>query len=151
MADENILSGDRSGFAANNMHQILAVEESNVLPGTALAALVAVGRGGEVARAKADSGDSTYVTGLAVKAGVSGERVHTQYAGPLVLSTEQWDAIAEDTSVGLENGAPYYLSATTAGKITKTLPGAGFAAPVGVATSPTCLLINIGFPSVIIP
>lgn len=41
MADETTLSGDRSGFAANNMHPILAIEESNVLPGTALAALVA--------------------------------------------------------------------------------------------------------------
>jgi len=119
-------------------------------PGTPLAALVAVGEGGKVAQAKADSGDSTYVMGLATSIGVPGRQVRTKYAGPLTLTTAEWDLITGEAG-GLENGAPYYLSEATSGKLTKTLPGSGFAAPVGTAASTITMMINIGFPSVIIP
>jgi hypothetical protein len=99
--------------------------------------------------AKANSVNTTYVVGLAGSTGVDGERVNVQYGGILTLgTTEDWDAIA-GTSGGLTPGAPYYLSATTAGLLTATPPGSGgeFVAPVGVALSPVSLLIQISFPT----
>lgn len=123
----------------------------NAPPGTPLAQIVTGTNPGEVAPAKADSGDSTYVTGLATGPCIDGETCRAKYSGPLTLTVAQWAAVVEDVGGALEDGAPYYLSATTAGKITKNVPGSGFAAPLGIALSPTTLMIQISFPSVIVP
>lgn len=64
-----------------------------------------------------------------------------QWGGLLGLSTAQWDAaILDSSTTGLTPGAYYYASAT-AGKMTKTAPGSGVDAPIGLAISATTLLI----------
>lgn len=126
-------------------------DAANAPPGTPLAQIVTGTNPGEVAPAKADSGDTTYVTGLAVGPCIVGESVRAKMLGPLTLTVAQWAAVVEDVGGALEDGAPYYLSATTAGKITKNVPGSGFAAPIGIALGPTTLLVQISHPSVIVP
>ena len=67
-----------------------------------------------------------------------------QSSGPLILTTAQWDAVTGDVG-GLVTGDLYYVSAATAGKITKTAPSAGgqFVAIVGRAVSATELIVQL--------
>src|SRR5689334_12134265 len=101
---------------------------------------------------RADSPDTTIVTGIAVNAAVSGfrvrnQRVLVQYIGPLTLTVEQWSEITGNPS-GLIRGVPYFLSSTEAGKLTTAPPTdeTSFVAPVGVGLSPTTLHILLSFP-----
>lgn len=149
MADFATTSLSSVPLRSNSYVPTLFEDAPSAPPGTPLAALVAVGEGGKVAQAKADSGDGTYVVGLAQSLGVPGRQVRTQFAGPMTLTTEQWDLITGDTG-GLENGAPYYLSEVTAGKLSTDLPGSGYVAPVGTAVSPTTMMINISYPTPLI-
>jgi hypothetical protein len=101
---------------------------------------------GEVVPGAANSANTTYLSGIAAGSGVLGSAVLVKFAGPLTLTTQQWDAITTQTG-GLTLGVPYYLSATT-GRLTTTAPSAGgtFIAPVGVAVSHTTLMIQISHP-----
>ncbi len=105
---------------------------------------------GTVVPGNARSIDTACLTGLAVGAGFQGSKVFVQYAGPLALSTDQWDAIIQDGSPGgLVRGLPYYLAvdfASQSGKITATPPsGSGqVLIQVGIALSPTEMQILLG-------
>jgi hypothetical protein len=102
---------------------------------------------GTVLPADASDADTAYVTGIAVGTGVEGGSVHVQSGSPMTLTTAEWDAITGGSG-GLTRGAPYYLSTTT-GRITTTPPvGSGnFVTPIGIATSATDLVIQLGFPA----
>lgn len=90
------------------------------------------------------------VTGLAAGTGVVGGRVVVQQGGVLSLTTAEWDAVLS-TEGGLTTGATYWLAASfpgNAGNLTPTRPTASgtFAVQVGMASSPTDMVIQIGFP-----
>ncbi len=102
---------------------------------------------------RADSAETTVLTGLAVNAGVESRtvranRVLVQYEGPLTLTVAQWSEITGDPR-GLIRGVPYFLSATEFGMLTTESPSRDgtFVAPVGVALSSTTLHILLSFPS----
>lgn len=101
---------------------------------------------GEVVPGKADSANTTYLSGIAAGSGVLNSSVLVRFAGPLTLTTAQWDAITGQTG-GLTFGVPYFLSQATAGRLTSTDPVTGFRAPVGVALSHTTLMVQISFPT----
>jgi hypothetical protein len=105
-----------------------------------------------VVASKANSANQTYFVGhaksnfaLAARTVPGGQRVPIQVRGPMTLPADVWSSII-DIGGALQQGVPYYVSATTAGKITKTAPGSGFAAPVGIAISPTTLHVVASFP-----
>ncbi len=64
--------------------------------------------------------------------------------GRLIATTTQWDAITGQVG-GLTPGAKYYLSPTTAGRLTTTVPTADgqVLAPVGTARSTTEFEVSI--------
>ena len=112
---------------------------------------------------RADSLDTTIVTGFAVNAGVGStlsvnlgvgpspqrsNRVLVQYSGPLTLTVDQWSEVTGHPQ-GLIRGLPYFLSATDLGKLTTDAPtsDSAFVAPVGVALSPTTLFLLLSFPA----
>lgn len=131
-----------SGPAPSNPNNYNPIALANTLPGTPLAQSQTLDA--TMVAARANSANTAYVQGLASSAAAAGEPVHAQYAGPLTLTTAQWDAICGTTG-GLNQGVPYYLSTATAGKLSAT-PGAGagnFIAPVGVALSATTMNIQI--------
>ena len=116
-------------------------------PGTPVAASVTVA--GEVQLAGANGGTFSCPTGIAVTTATTGHHVLVQYAGPISLTTAEWDAILTSGSGGLSPGIFYYLSdsADEFGKLTAT-PPAGFGtlvAPVGIALSPTDFLVRPTF------
>lgn len=92
---------------------------------------------------QATSGVASRVTGLASGAGVENGPVPVQYAGPLQLTTAQWDALTGGSG-GLIRGEVYFLSILL-GKLSANPPVAGgqFVVAVGMATSATELIINI--------
>lgn len=96
-----------------------------------------------VFKGDADAAASSQVVGLARGVGNTGRNCHTQFAGPLSLTTAQWDAVTGGSG-GLTRGATYYLSSATAGRITATRPTSpNYACKVGVALSSKTLLIGI--------
>lgn len=83
-----------------------------------------------------------------------GGQVRAQFAGPVTLTVEQWNQAirnADASTDGLVEGNTYYVDETsttgTLGRITDDLAsfshGAGII-PVGIAMSPTTLMVNIG-------
>lgn len=102
---------------------------------------------GTVLPADASDAETANVVGIATGAGVEDGPVHVQSLGPLTLTTAEWDAITGGSG-GLTRGAPYFLSTTT-GRITATAPsGSGqFVTPLGVASSATDLIVQVGFPA----
>ncbi len=66
-----------------------------------------------------------------------------QFQGVVTLTAAQWTAVTGDVG-GLQAGDVYWLSATTAGHLTKTKPTASgtFAVQVGVAISATQLVMT---------
>lgn len=99
---------------------------------------------------RANNAATSQLTGLTAVPAVVGSQAVTQFAGVLTLTTDQWDAITGDTG-GLVLNTPYYLSTGfQEGHLTQTPPvGAGFfVARVGVALSPTDLLIQLCAPTV---
>ncbi len=105
---------------------------------------------GTVIPGLATSTDTTYVMGIAAGAGVAGNRVPIQYAGPISLTTAQWDAITGDVG-GLTVHASYFLDVDAPGKLSSTTsntPG-DFIAYVGRALSATDLMIIISLAKVV--
>lgn len=99
---------------------------------------------GHVVPASADSASTTTVTGLAITAGVVGDRVKVQTQGTLTLTTAQWDAITGGSG-GLVHGLTYFLSPADPGQLVDaepTTPG-DFSVQVGIGLSPTDMLIQI--------
>lgn len=89
---------------------------------------------------------TSFVLGLAASAseqlGYRGGHVDIQYAGPLTLTTAQWDRVTGESG-GLTPGELYYLS-NTAGMLSQT-PGDNIV-QVGRAVSATTMLIQIQYP-----
>jgi hypothetical protein len=105
--------------------------------------------GSGVILAQGDDIDTSVVTGLASSAGEAPGSVRARFAGPLTLTTEQWDARVTGQSGGLTPNAIYYLSAAANGKLTKTPPSSpDFVTPVGFALSATTMMIQIQTPVV---
>lgn len=118
-------------------------------PGTPLAQSRSTS--GTVIPARANSVDTASVVGLAAIPGVVGESVATQFHGVLTLTTAEWDEVTTQTG-GLTTGAVYYLSTGFhEGELTTTKPSTldDFVTQVGVALSPTDLLIQISATQVV--
>ena len=90
--------------------------------------------------AAANDVNKSNALGVVVRFAASGAPAITRFAGPVELTTAEWDTIA-GTSGGLVTNTRYYLSATP-GHLHNT-PGA-VTVPIGVATSPTTLLVQLG-------
>lgn len=101
---------------------------------------VYVEAGGGCNAAKADNATTAYCTGLLIARGEAGKRCPVRYAGLVQLTTAEWTALL-DTGTELTPGAPYYASASVAGKISKLEPEAGFAVQLGIANSTHALLV----------
>jgi hypothetical protein len=65
-----------------------------------------------------------------------------QWAGPLTLTTAQWDAVVSGEVGGLTEGAVYYVGGGAGGELTTTPVGT----QVGRALNSTTMLIQIGSP-----
>lgn len=102
---------------------------------------------GTILPANAGDADTAYVVGILTGAGVEGNAVLTQFAGPLTLTTAEWDIITGDSG-GLSRNTAYFLD-TSDGKLTTTAPAGGgdFVTPVGVGISTTDMLIRPGLPA----
>lgn len=103
---------------------------------------------GGVKKAKADAAGTVRVVGLvqdaSIAAGIAGAVLP---GGLLTATTTQWDAVAGTTG-GLTFNALYFLSQTTAGKLTASPAATAglYSVPVGMALSPTQLVVRIGQP-----
>lgn len=95
---------------------------------------------GTIFYARANTELNAGVIGLAFFAGEAGNRIVYQWAGPLSLSTAQWDRVTGGSG-GLQTGASYYVSQAAGGLLTTDPSGTTFTAYVGRALSPTTLLI----------
>lgn len=114
-------------------------------PGTPVYQTASAEEVGLVNKARANTTSTSSVAGLTVGQAVAEENAHTQFAGPLTLTTAQWDAVTGGSG-GLTPGSTYYLSAATAGRITATAPSSGgqFVTQVGIAMSARTMLVQIG-------
>jgi hypothetical protein len=94
---------------------------------------------------KATELNSSQVAG--VVASISGDQVTAQNTGVVELSTADWDAVA-GTAGGLSPNVVYYLSSATFGFLTSVPPSStgSYVARVGIAVSPTQLLLLFSYP-----
>ncbi len=90
--------------------------------------------------AQANDATKSNALGVVVQFAAAGAHAITRYAGPVELTTAEWDAIA-GTSGGLVTNDRYYLSATP-GHLHNAV--GAVIVPIGVATSPTTLLVQLG-------
>jgi hypothetical protein len=98
----------------------------------------------QVDLAKADAQGTVQVLGLIKDASIASSAAgNAQTGGVLSATTAQWDAITGDVG-GLTANAIYWLSASTAGKLTRTAPTTvgQFVVRVGIALSTTELKIE---------
>lgn len=136
MSDSQIQPGGAPPPQPNTLNPEVT---GTVLPGTPVYALST----GNIGPAKADAAATAYPLGMSLIPATTGERGQYRYSGPVTLSSAEWAAVL-DTGSSLTPGAPYYVSQASAGKITKTAPGSGLLARIGVATSPSCMLVSLG-------
>lgn len=140
MTDTTSISGGRQSASRPNAYNPLV---SGTFPvGTPVAQ--SISSAGVVAPGRANSSATAFVTGIAVVPGVDGDRALVQFAGPVTLTEAEWDAITGETG-GLTLG-PYYLDDGAAGKLTTTPPSfdGTFVVQVGIATSATDLMVQLG-------
>ena len=148
MTDINTQAGGRPPGNLNSYNPIVADSLSGSFPpGTPVAPSPDVD--GAVVPSNGHISSIASCTGIATGTGVVGGRVLVQFAGPLTLTTQEWDAITGETG-GLVRGGVYYVVSFSgqSGKITRSPssdPG-DFRIPVGIAASPTDLVIMIGAP-----
>jgi hypothetical protein len=105
--------------------------------------------GGHAALAKANAASTAFCIGLAIQFAEDDAPVYICYAGPVQLTAAEWDAIVTGESGGLSTGTTYYVSSTSAGKLTSVAPSAGgtFTSPVGVALSPLIMIVGQHVPA----
>lgn len=144
MSDASVIN--QSALQIPESFQIIA--KVAVTPGTALTPLTGADAG-TVGKALASAAQTARCCGLAAYNVGAGAHVASKYAGLLALTVAQWDAVlTDDTGTGLTVGAFYYVSAATAGGLTRTAPSGGnWDAPVGLALSAETLLILISAPT----
>lgn len=128
---------------------LAGASETGQINQTAAAALIAgqavyTSGNDAVNKAKADASGTKDVLGLATAAISSSASGQIQCNGILALTTGQWDALCGTTG-GLTANAVYFLSPTTAGLLTSTVPTTAgqYVCEVGRALSTTELLIDI--------
>lgn len=100
---------------------------------------------GNVDLARANAASTTDILGLVYDASIAAAGTGAIATdGPVTATTAQWDAITGDTG-GLVPGSTYFLSAATAGAITKTCPSTAgqFAVRLGKALSATVLDVTV--------
>jgi hypothetical protein len=100
---------------------------------------------GQAVPAIATAVATSQVVGVAVAPAAAGAPVYLKTGGGVNLGTAQWDAIVTGESGGLTTGSVYYLSAATAGFLTKTAPvsESDVDLQVGIALSPESMLVQI--------
>jgi hypothetical protein len=137
---EQLQSGDRLDLSRS-------VSKTNTTGSTILKCTPVYVNGGNANLAQADAQSTVRVAGLAVEEALDTDPVDVQTDGLIVAATAEWDAVTGQTG-GLTEGADYWLSAATAGRLTTTAPTADgeFVAPVGHALSATEFEIEIGAP-----
>jgi hypothetical protein len=97
---------------------------------------------------RANAGATVQTIGLvrdpAIAAAAAG---NVQTDGVLTLTTGQWDAVTGETG-GLVAGGIYFLSATIAGRLTRTAPNTSgqYVLQIGKAVAPQALEISITVP-----
>jgi hypothetical protein len=106
--------------------------------------------GGNYVPAIATSLAASSVVGLSpiANGGADEEQIPVVTAGELTLTTAEWDAIVTGESGGLTTGSYYYLSGATAGFLTTEppVPDGQWVLKIGLALSPTTMLVQIGTP-----
>jgi hypothetical protein len=141
MTDISIIAG---GAAPSNDTTFVSIAGSTFPIGTPVVASTSLAE--TTIPGRANSATTAHVIGLASSSGVAGNKTFVQYLDALTLTTAEWDVITGQTG-GLTLDAPYYLSSATAGKLTTTAPvgGGTFKTPVGIALSPTTMMIQMTF------
>lgn len=139
-----IASFTNGGTSGGTVVQAFNSEVVPLVPGNA----VYISGSGSVAPAQANALSTAGVLGIAnaivAPSGTGGIVV----AGPLILTTAQWDAVVTGESGGLTTGTLYFLDPAAAGKLTATAPSTPgqVLMLVGRAMSPTTLIIAINPP-----
>lgn len=120
--------------------QVTCSDAGGCLPGAA----VYVSGAATFARAEANALATTRVFGLSALASLFNQVGTAVIYGPLTLLATQWDAVVAGESGGLTPDATYYLSDTVLGGLTTVAPSTPghFAVEVGLALSPTTMLVN---------
>lgn len=135
---QQLQAGDTLGFTSETG------QVSQTATPTLIAGNVVYSSGADaVSKAQANASGTKEVLGLATTAITAAASGIVQVNGVLALTTAQWDAVA-GTSGGLAFGAIYFLSPTTAGLLTTTVPSAvgQYVCEVGRGLSTTELLID---------
>ncbi len=145
MADTSFISGGQPTGNENSYRPIAGV---TFQPGTPVTPLGGV-NGVVVPAGPAGSESSPALSnpsGIAAQVGVEGQNVTIRFAGPVSLTTQQWDAVTGEVG-GLVLNATYFLDTVFEGKLTRTpsISSGAVVAPVGVALSATDLLVQIRF------
>jgi len=103
--------------------------------------------GGNILLAQANSISTSRVAGLTETTTNDTDPVDVQTDGIFVATTGEWDAVTGQTG-GLTEGAQYFLSETTAGRMTVNAPDidGNVVAPLGRALSSTEFEIEVAQP-----
>lgn len=140
---EQLQSGDTLDAAITDQ-EIISATNSNA--GTInIGEPVYVDGASSVDLARANASGTKNVIGLVASTSISAAASGNILTdGILTASTGQWDAVTGGSG-GLTAGARYYLSATTAGRLTTTAPTTvgQYVCPVGVALSTTEFRLDI--------
>ncbi len=100
-----------------------------------------------VAFALSSASATAPLIGLATSAAEAPGQVNVRFAGPVTLTTEQWDAVTGQSG-GLTPKALYYQDPSSAGKLTTVRPvsNINFTVMAGLALSRTTMLVRPGVP-----
>ncbi len=137
---EQLQTGDVLASIPNTI-DVINGEVSILLTG----GTVYISEANTVKYAKADDEITKNVIALCVADIANSATGAIRISGRLTLTTTEWDVATGDTG-GLTPGASYFLSGTTAGRITKTAPISGYVVRVGVAVSLVDFEISINVP-----
>lgn len=97
---------------------------------------------GEINKARANSTTTANVYALAVADIANAASGAVQFGGRLTLTTGQWDVITGQVG-GLTTGSKYWLSPTTAGRLTTTPPTTAGQQSVWVGTAESTTVMRI--------
>lgn len=142
MTDTATIAGGPAPLTAHTYNPEIASGAGDFPICTPLRQSTTAGQGGRVLPTSTSAFSGANVVGLAASPGVEGQSVRVAFAGPLDATTDEWDAVTGDSG-GLTPAAPYYVGTT--GTLTTTAPSAPGTrvAAVGIALSPTSMMIQI--------
>lgn len=135
---QQLQAGDTLGLVSET-GQVSQTADATLIAGQAVYQSAA----DHVNKAKADAAATADCLGLATAAIASGASGIVQYNGVVTLTTAQWDALCGTTG-GLTFNTVYFLSPSTAGLLTATVPTTvgQLLVEVGIAISTTELMIR---------